>query len=48
MSGSYVWFVGAAYGMSALAIGLLGAWIAVDALRTRRRLASLDAERGRR
>ncbi|MBB3948981.1 heme exporter protein CcmD [Aureimonas jatrophae] len=47
MSASYVWFVGAAYGMSALAIGALALWIAVDAVRTRRRLASLDAERGR-
>lgn len=48
MSGSYVWFVGAAYGMAVLAIGLLGAWIGWDAYRTRRHLARLDAERGRR
>ncbi|WP_082652658.1 heme exporter protein CcmD [Aureimonas sp. AU12] len=43
MAADYAAFVAAAYGMSALALVGLVAWIARDARRTKARLAELEA-----
>ena len=42
MGGDYFGFIAAAYGLSALALAGLGAWVFVDARATRRRLSALE------
>lgn len=44
----YAYFVGAAYGVSAVALVLLVLWIALDHMARRREIARLEAEGVRR